>query len=191
MSKKAPASPQIAGWHGKLPSLGDFAQRRLSPRFVETWDAWLQACLAAQRLPAQDCERPVPVEPLRFWLSPGLCDRQALCGVIVASHDRVGRAFPLTLASTLPTISGAFSTDDPGWFDRGESLLQRAVDTRMSLEAFEAELVVLPPLAGTADSGARADGIGSLWWSRRTHATPIGFAALPPTEAAVALLESR
>ena len=40
----------IAGWYGKLPSLGDFAARRLSDAFVAPWDAWLAARVAETQL---------------------------------------------------------------------------------------------------------------------------------------------
>ena len=39
----------LPGWYGKLPALGDFASRRLPPEFVEPWDRWLAAGLAAWR----------------------------------------------------------------------------------------------------------------------------------------------
>ncbi|MBL8452331.1 MAG: type VI secretion system-associated protein TagF, partial [Zoogloea sp.] len=34
-----------AGWYGKLPALGDFAQRRLEQDFITGWDTWLQAVI--------------------------------------------------------------------------------------------------------------------------------------------------
>jgi type VI secretion system protein ImpM len=36
-------------WYGKLPSLGDFASRRLTADFVQHWDLWLAESLQAQR----------------------------------------------------------------------------------------------------------------------------------------------
>ena len=44
------APSRQAGWFGKLPSLGDFAQRRLPPEFVQVWDDWLGAELARVRM---------------------------------------------------------------------------------------------------------------------------------------------
>jgi type VI secretion system protein ImpM len=40
---------RIPGWYGKLPSLGDFASRRLEADFIEPWDLWLGEGLQAQR----------------------------------------------------------------------------------------------------------------------------------------------
>ena len=39
----------IPGWYGKLPSLGDFASRRLEADFIEPWDLWLGEAMQAQR----------------------------------------------------------------------------------------------------------------------------------------------
>ena len=44
------APSRQAGWFGKLPSLRDFAQRRLPPEFVQVWDDWLGAELARVRM---------------------------------------------------------------------------------------------------------------------------------------------
>ena len=35
----------LPGWYGKLPGMGDFAQRRLPEQFRSVWDNWLQAGL--------------------------------------------------------------------------------------------------------------------------------------------------
>src|SRR5262249_35940975 len=37
----------IPGWYGKLPSLGDFASRRLPVEFVKAWDSCLQEVIPA------------------------------------------------------------------------------------------------------------------------------------------------
>ena len=39
----------VPGWYGKLPSLGDFASRRLEADFIEPWDLWLGERMQAQR----------------------------------------------------------------------------------------------------------------------------------------------
>src|ERR1043165_7880768 len=43
------APSNIAGWYGKMPCLGDFASRRLTPDFITPWDAWLQRSIATSR----------------------------------------------------------------------------------------------------------------------------------------------
>jgi type VI secretion system protein ImpM len=190
MKSSARAGTGAPGWYGKLPSLGDFAHRRLSARFIARWDEWLLTCLAATLAEAQDSAQAMPIAPVRFWLAPQLCDGQAMCGILVASLDRVGRRFPLTIA----TATDRTPPDDVGdhpWFEQTESTVLNAIDLRMTVDDFEAALAGLPPLTWTPTQGNRRNNVGSLWWSAATHAaTSSGaraFPALPPVEAGVAL----
>jgi len=97
----APAA-QPPGWHGKLPSLGDFASRRLDASFIEPWDGWLAAGLLALReaRPEGWLEDYLGSPSWRFLLMPGVlpgdAGKQAWAGVLMPSVDRVGRYFPLT-----------------------------------------------------------------------------------------------
>lgn len=199
MNVKPHAGPALPGWYGKLPSLGDFAHRRLSPRFIAWWDEWLQTCLAALHIEAHDDDLPMPIEPLRFWLAPRLCDEQAWCGVIVASVDRVGRRFPLTLTTVTRDTVARGDGGESVWFDRAEASAQQAIASRLSVEAFEMALASLPALDWAPASGsARGDGgdgggdaTGSLWWSRGARMAPRAFTALPPVDACVALFGAR
>ena len=86
-------------WYGKLPARGDFVGRGLPARWRNDWDAWLQRglALAATKLaPAELRERLGSFAPWRYVALPA--PNEIWCGIIVPSHDRVGRAFPLTLA---------------------------------------------------------------------------------------------
>lgn len=89
------------GAFGKLPALGDFLRMDLSTGFVDTWDRWLQEGMLAAKGALgdrwQDCYFSAPI--WRFTLSPGIAGASAMTGVMMASVDRVGRQFPLTLAS--------------------------------------------------------------------------------------------
>ena len=91
---------RIAGWYGKLPSLGDFASRRLTPEFITPWDAWLQRCIATskQQLGEQWLDIYLTSPMWRFMLAPGVCEERACVGLLLPSVDKVGRYFPLTLA---------------------------------------------------------------------------------------------
>lgn len=99
--------PDAAGWYGKLPSLGDFASRRLSPDFVEAWDDWLARGLAGWREQSPDTwlDAYLAAPSWRFIVSPGVlpaaCGTVAWAGVLMPSVDNVGRYFPLTLAQPL------------------------------------------------------------------------------------------
>ena len=103
------------GWHGKLPSLGDFVSRRLGAEFIEPWDGWLAGGLQALRMaaPADWLQRYLDSPSWRFVLQPGVLPiaqpgaaglapgAQTWAGVLVPSVDRVGRYFPLTLVQPL------------------------------------------------------------------------------------------
>ncbi len=99
------------GWHGKLPSLGDFASRRLGADFIEPWDAWLATGLLNLRsaAPSTWLAAYLASPSWRFLLQPGVLPgaaaggpgSQAWAGVLMPSVDRVGRYFPLTLAQPL------------------------------------------------------------------------------------------
>lgn len=105
MAARAPA-----GWYGKLPTLGDFAMRRLDPGFVEAWDGWLAEGLGGWR--ERDPEGWLPAylagPSWRFVLLDGVLPAAAgsgpVAGVMLPSVDRVGRYFPFTLAWPLDPL---------------------------------------------------------------------------------------
>ena len=92
------------GAFGKFPALGDFLRMDLSRGFIDPWDRWLQEGMinahAALGTAWQECYFSAPI--WRFHLSPGLVGAAPVMGVMMSSVDRVGRQFPLTLASPLP-----------------------------------------------------------------------------------------
>jgi type VI secretion system protein ImpM len=92
------------GFYGKLPGLGDFVSRRLPRAFIDSWDQWVQASLSAsQEALAEEWLNYYLVSPIwRFVISPGLCGQNAWAGVMMPSVDKVGRYYPLTLATTIP-----------------------------------------------------------------------------------------
>ncbi len=119
------------GWHGKLPSLGDFASRRLAPGFLAVWDIWLAQGM--QQLRQNDAagwlDAYLASPTRRFLLMPGalpggmadvlpdgmagvlpgaMADHStvepgppAWAGVLMPSVDRVGRYFPFTIVQPL------------------------------------------------------------------------------------------
>jgi type VI secretion system protein ImpM len=137
------------GIFGKLPWLGDFVTRRLPHSFVEPWDDWLQRGMAATRDALGDgwLDSFLTAPVWRFLLPAGSAG-PAMAGVLMPSVDRVGRYFPLTLASPLEA--------DPGpeapllaarWFDALELTALAALDDTTASEAWEAAVEGLgPPL---------------------------------------------
>ena len=91
------------GAFGKMPSLGDFFRLDVAGGFVEPWDRWLQHSIIAMRSQLAErwdaCFNSAPL--WRFTVAPGLAGPQAMQGVLMASVDRVGRQYPLTLVTAL------------------------------------------------------------------------------------------
>lgn len=92
------------GFYGKLPSHGDFLRRRVSDAFVRSWDAWLQACVAASQaaLGERWLEIYLTSPAWRFASAGGACSPEPVLGVMAPSVDRVGRYYPLAVVAELP-----------------------------------------------------------------------------------------
>lgn len=156
MNEQRPGAP---GWYGKLPAIGDFATRRLSPAFITSWDAWLQECLSESR--AQLGEHWLDVylnSPVwRFALMPGVIADAAWAGVLMPSVDSVGRYFPLTVACTLPTAPAPTLEvlRAHAWFDEIEQLALQALEDTLTPDALEARLQCMgPTVLGTESEPA-------------------------------------
>lgn len=149
------ADQGAAGWHGKLPSLGDFATRRLAPDFVSLWDGWLSAGLAQQRLAADWPQAYLASPSWCFLLMPGVLPgalgQQAWAGVLMPSVDRVGRYYPFTLAQPL----AALPADGAGvqalwtWLLRADETAADALHEDWTVDQLEDALqrLGLPPIA--------------------------------------------
>jgi type VI secretion system protein ImpM len=150
-----PAAEARAGAFGKVPARGDFVTRGLARSFVDRWDGWLRVWLAdgRQRLGARFDEAVLTAPVWRFVLGPGLCGASSWAGVLAPSADRVGRAFPLTVALAVAAEDDPLRLVDE-WAD-GFLLLERAalglVDGSLAIDGIEAEIaglvesVPLPP----------------------------------------------
>jgi type VI secretion system protein ImpM len=146
-------------WYGKLPARGDFIGRGLPPRWRSDWDGWLQQglALAAARLDAGALrERLRAFAPWRYlaWPAPG----ETWCGIVVPSHDRVGRAFPLTLAERLGVPAPPHEIAA-----RLATLTGAAME---GPEALEAAIAALPPRPGPPAQRPEdwPSPPASLWW---------------------------
>ena len=143
----------IPGWYGKLPSLGDFASRRLEADFIEPWDLWLGGAMQAQRDSMGDAwlDAYLQSPPWRFVLMPGVLSGfdpgLVLVGVLMPSVDRVGRYFPLTIAASianLPSSSAAYEAL-LAWLHRVEDTALDALQDDWTIEQLEAALTGLAP----------------------------------------------
>lgn len=202
----APAAQALPpGWFGKLPSLGDFASRRLPEVFVARWDRWLQRGLVAARAQLGegwlDVYLVAPI--LRFWVAPGALGDEAWAGLMMPSVDRVGRHFPLTIAQPLQPLAAALAAHD--WFAALDGAARRVLDVEFTVEHFEAALASLealdgsvPPLADALSQALAArllpeggePAACSLWWCGDAgEASEFrAFDGLPPDAAFASLI---
>ena len=91
---------EALGLYGKIPAQGDFVRVNASDPAAQSLDLWVQEGLdTLHRMGA-----PFPTDPLYFLHhgGPGL---PATIGAMVASQDRVGRVYPMTVYARL----------DPAW----------------------------------------------------------------------------
>jgi type VI secretion system protein ImpM len=134
----------IPGLYGKIPVRGDFVTRRLTPRFTETWDTWLQNALSASKEQLGDRWLEIYLtSPIwRFLLSPGICGPESWVGILMPSVDKVGRYFPLTLAASPSTIQRQLEIflNAAGWFDRLEQLALSALEENIDLAELDGSL---------------------------------------------------
>ena len=160
------------GWYGKLPSLGDFASRRLDQEFIEAWDHWLASGLASWREnePSAWLDRYLSGPSWRFVITPGVLKSTpgatAWAGVLMPSVDRVGRYFPLTLALPLARLPASPAQADTlfSWLHALDDLALDALDEDWSADQLEAELLKLggPPASADAEDDAEGSGLATL-----------------------------
>lgn len=135
----------MAGFYGKLPSHGDFLQRGLRDEFVNQWDAWLQAGIAQSRRDLGEAWLDIFLtSPVwRFVLASNVIGGAAWAGILLPSVDRVGRYFPLTIATELPPGIQPFdlSVAAQDWFDAIEAAARRVLEEDLvDLDRLEAQL---------------------------------------------------
>ncbi|GLR15298.1 type VI secretion system-associated protein TagF [Chitinimonas viridis] len=147
----------IAGWYGKMPSLSDFASRRLDSTFIDAWDSWLRTSLLASRekLGQAWLERYLNARVWRFLLAPGVCGQPAYAGVMMPSVDGVGRYYPLTVCAPLSSAWAARLARAEGqcWFDQIETIALAALSRNLSPEQLDEALARVPmPRAQNEDA---------------------------------------
>ena len=152
------------GFYGKLPTYGDFIQKRLPTDFINPWHEWLQSGMVACREKNPDgwMTYYLNCPAWSFVLSAGICGEQAIAGVTIPSVDRVGRYFNFTMASVLPAgiNPAAFAVTYREWLNGLENLALSALEEEMDQDAIEdsinrasAELCLTPAPNTTFDGG--------------------------------------
>jgi len=177
------ATSFIPGWYGKIPSLGDFASRRLPQQFVTTWDAWLQHAMAASRadLGSRWLDAYLLSPIWRFALLPGVIGPTAWAGLLMPSVDKVGRHFPLTLAVSLDGQAGttAAMLATQGWYSALEKVALATLNVDFSPDQLEIALESLSfPVSNTQPQDLAARKL-ARWFQHPSSACSI---ALPDLE---------
>jgi type VI secretion system protein ImpM len=171
------------GWHGKLPSLGDFAQRRMDADFLGIWDTWLAEGLLAMReqQPQGWLESYLASPSWRFVVAPGAmpgaAGTRAWAGVLMPSVDRVGRYFPFSLVWALPALPASTEAQRALWacLGRLDDLAADALDEDWTVEQLEDALARLPqPPVADAGPAAELPGPPATTGTWRTEALTAG-----------------
>jgi type VI secretion system protein ImpM len=138
-------SGATVGFFGKLPSHGDFIERRVGSAFRDLWDEWMQRCIVESRQELAgrwlDCYLTSPM--WRFYLCDGVAGVGSYAGLLLPSVDRVGRYFPLTVVVELPIgiPAAGFAAAASDWFEEIEQLCADALQNpQFDLGAFDAAL---------------------------------------------------
>lgn len=130
----------IVGLFGKLPAHGDFIRRGLPAAVATRLDGWLQAELGRAADPQATITAIVPFRLASTAIAAG----QLALGALVASRDRIGRAFPLVALRLSPHPSGALPEPMPAawddWCGRAETILVAARNAAWTADATQAAL---------------------------------------------------
>lgn len=164
---EAAVNRAVPGWFGKMPSLGDFASRRLPQDFIDGWDAWLQRELARSRAAlGEHWLAAFLVAPIRrYWVSPGVLGAGGWVGVWMPSVDAVGRHFPFTIAAPCAAPAAwPLARDAAAWFDALDMAARQVLDPACLIDTFEQSLAALPALAAPQGTAPSASAAGSAWW---------------------------
>ncbi len=132
------ADDVLTGLFGKLPAHGDFVQRNLPADFTEVWDDWLQHYIAAsqEQLGEQWLDIYLTSPLWRFMFSVGAVDADAWAGIMLPSVDKIGRYFPFSIITRLPSniSSLEFLLSQNSWFSRVEELALQALSGDLTVD---------------------------------------------------------
>jgi type VI secretion system protein ImpM len=140
----------ITGFHGKLPTAGDFVTRGLPTGLAAFWDGWAARNLARRG--------GWPEGGLRLRLESG---GKVAAGVAVPGADRVGRRFPLAAFVIAPTLPAPDGLAD--WCDAAAAVLVMARQGAMDPDTLLYRLEALPPPTAEDHTGDGPGAVMQLW----------------------------
>lgn len=184
------------GWYGKIPSLGDFISRRLPLDFINLWDHWLQQTITQSQIQLGDnWVNHYLVSPIwRFILMPGICGDRMWIGILMPSVDKIGRYFPLTIATPLESDSTSFFTalSAQSWYQSLEQLALNTLNITLMPDDIDQALADHPfPQYEIPDHSPLVDNFTD-WWKINNPHNLIGYnaATLPDVNRLVEYVES-
>ncbi|MDQ0454584.1 type VI secretion system-associated protein TagF [Rhizobium paknamense] len=178
------------GFFGKLPSHGDFISDGLERETIEALDRWcregLHACEMAFGAGWEKLFAASP--PWRFIVEKGIWGRAAFAGVLLPSHDRVGRSFPLIIAAQLNQFDYHPRTLylDRNWFIAAEGLAESSITRDFDLGRFIDSLKRMRLPRPQEDEGltpATPDRSGLWWYIDQETMKPRGLRLSAPLKA--------
>lgn len=159
----------VPGWYGKLPSLGDFASRRLSHELIEAWDAWLAEEIGSlrQQWPDDWLQGYLQSPTWRFVLSAGTLGTAQpwpMAGILMPSVDRVGRYFPLTIIAPLGSLPHSHEQAESllNWLHAMDDLAADAMEEDWPIEALDQALAQQPAPIWSEDEPPLAHALAHL-----------------------------
>jgi len=160
------STPAIS-WYGKLPSVGDFLQRRFPEVIQRQWSHWFQVGLLnwqkeqEQRASGRQFSN-APV--WNFVVPPMLGSQQVQMGCLLPGRDSVGRQYPVcALLAFNPAQWSVRQLAQAGnWYEQLGRTLLHAVRNGFSAEQLDQALLAIPapPLAPVETRSEILDVIG-------------------------------
>ncbi len=157
------------GAFGKIPGMGDFMRVNLPSGFIQPWDTWLQTIMLEIREHLGEAwnEAYLSAPIWRFTLPAGAAGSHCVTGILMASVDRVGRQYPLTLAMRHDAPNTIVSHYANGAvFDQLETIALNALEDDSTRDSLTAALAGVQVVASGGVAPAALPYAGPIPYSK-------------------------
>lgn len=139
------------GWYGKIPTAGDFIQRRLPNHLVNRLAHWFQNGLTnlQHKYQMRIDDRGINKTPIWNFVLPATLGIQAVqMGCLQLAHDRVGRAYPVCAIQFVPLAQWDLEILNQAgeWYRQLGYVLLSAMRNEYSTEQLDNALLMLTPV---------------------------------------------
>jgi type VI secretion system protein ImpM len=135
-------------WYGKLPSAGDFLQRRFPDALQRQWSHWFQVGLLNwQKEQERAADRQFGNAPIwNFVVPPMLGGQQVQMGCLLPGRDSVGRQYPLCALLAINPLewSPRQLAQSGDWYQQLGRTLLHAMRNSYSAEQLDQSLLSIP-----------------------------------------------